>query len=524
MAAHVLFRGDHQAVAARDGVITAIGHDALDAASSGAQVIDMGAGWLGPAFRDGHLHPLWGGQSLLGAPILGVSSLAEVLEQVRLHAAAHPDAPWVTGRGYDPTLLPNGIGDAATLDAIERDRPVLLWATDHHSAWANTAALRAAHVTAETPDPPRGRFVRDEHGEPTGALLEEAAHVVDAFAPAPTATDKDRGLGLAINRMLWHGIAWGQDASLLPPELAVYAARDARGDLPVRINVAFKADPVRWPMQREEFVAARHALPVEGNVRAFTVKFFADGIIESGTAALLEPYADNHASCGIANWPADELARAVTAFDADGFQIHIHAIGDAGVRNALDAIERATVENGARDRRAVIAHTQLVHPADVGRFARLGVIANFEPLWAQRDPLMVELTEPRLGKERSRWQYPMGSLAAAGTRLSFGSDWPVSSMRPLDGLAVAITRQTRAGEPREGWLPDQRLAASVALDAYTAGVAYQAFEEATVGRLAIGLRADLCLLATDPTHIAPLDIADIPVLGTWVGGQEVFRS
>ena len=240
-----LLRGSHHAVAVRGGLIAAIGERALDAASSGAQVVDIGDGWLGPAFRDGHLHPLWGGQSLLGAPILGVASLSELLERVGQHAAANPSAPWVTGRGYDPTLLPNGMGDASMLDAIEVRRPVLLWATDHHSAWANTAALRAANITATTTDPPLGRFVRDERGEPTGALLEDAAHIVDAFAPAATAEDKDRGLGLAIDRMVAAGIAWGQDASLLPRELAVYVARDARGELPVRINVALQGRPRR---------------------------------------------------------------------------------------------------------------------------------------------------------------------------------------------------------------------------------------------------------------------------------------
>ena len=179
----------------------------------------------------------------------------------------------------------------------------------------------------------------------------------------------------------------------------------------------------------------------------------------------------------------------MTAFDEDGFQIHIHAIGDGGVRMALDAIEEAAARNGSRDRRAVIAHTQLVQPSDRGRFATLGVIANFEPLWACLDPTMEELTIPRLGPERSALQYPIGSIAGSGARISFGSDWPVSSMHPLHGLAVAVTRQNQRWDARVGWLPEERLPIQQALAAYTSGTAYQGFEDDTGGSIVVGKRA-----------------------------------
>jgi predicted amidohydrolase YtcJ len=317
-----------------------------------------------------------------------------------------------------------------------------------------------------------------------------------------------------------------QDAALRPHELDHYLALADARRLPCGVAAALIADPSRWEGQVDELVATRDRCASLA-VRAGTIKLFADGIIEAGTASLVDPYCDCAVGAGghhgIPTWPADELARAVVAFDALGFQVHIHAIGDAGVRAALDAVAAADAVNGRRDRRPIIAHTQLVQPNDLPRFAALGVIANFEPLWAQRDALMIELTEPRLGPERSAWQYPMGSLLRGGAALSFGSDWPVSSYAPLDGLAVAATRQTRAGEPEGGWLPDQRLALDEALAAYTVGTAHQAFADDGTGRLALGAPADLCFLAADPGSVAPHDLPELTVLGTWTEGREVFR-
>jgi predicted amidohydrolase YtcJ len=253
-------------------------------------------------------------------------------------------------------------------------------------------------------------------------------------------------------------------------------------------------------------------------VSARTVKFFADGVIEAGTAAMLAPYTDRPHSCGLPVWDHDELAAAAAAFDADGFRLHIHAIGDAGVRNALDALEHVARVNGPSERRPVIAHSQLIDPADLPRFAQLGVIANVEPLWAQLDPLQLDLTMPRLGAARSTLQYPFGSLVATGAVLSMGSDWPVSSHRPLDGLAVAVTRQTSEGEPAQGWLPHERLAPQTALSAYTAGSAYQSFEEGRRGVLSVGARADLVWLGRDPLATPARDWPSITVRGTWLGG------
>jgi predicted amidohydrolase YtcJ len=253
------------------------------------------------------------------------------------------------------------------------------------------------------------------------------------------------------------------------------------------------------------------------------VKFFADGVVEGGTAALLEPYVDDPCSHGMPVWDWPTLAEAAAAFDAAGFQVHVHAIGDAGIRAALDAVEGLTSVNGWRDRRAVVAHTQVVHPDDLSRFAALDVVANVEPLWAQRDALMDELTAPRLGPERTGWQYPMASLLRSGARLSFGSDWPVSSHVPLEGIRVAVTRTTPQGLPEGGWLPAERLTLEQALTAYTAGVAYQSYEDDR-GVLDVGARADVVVLDRDVLTGPPEAVAEAAVVATWCAGERTFPT
>jgi predicted amidohydrolase YtcJ len=513
------------ALAVVDGRVAALDTDAVALIGSSTDVVDLAGGALLPAFGDGHVHPLWGGVDLANAPVRDATSVDDLLDRLAAFADAHPDREWITGGGFSHALSPDGLYDAALLDKVVPDRPVLLTASDYHTAWCNSLALERAGVTAETPDPDRGQIVRRVDGSPLGTLLETACELVERVAPQPTQAERIDGLAAAMRMIAESGITWVQEAALAPPDVTVYLTAASRGLLTARVNVALVASPRRWRNQLDEFRTAREAAARSetGLVRIGTVKFFADGVIESGTAALLEPYADAPHSCGLPNWEPGALAEAMAAFDALSFQSHIHAIGDAGVRNALDAVEYVTRVNGERDRRPVIAHTQLVHPQDLPRFAALGVIANFEPLWAQLDPIMVDLTLPRLGEPRNSWQYPMRTLQETGARLSFGSDWPVTSVRPLDGLAVAISRQTRTGDPPGGWLPEQRLSFDTALAAYTAGVAFQGFVDSDSGRLTVGRRADLCHLETDIADLPPLEIAGVPVLGTWLAGSEVFR-
>lgn len=259
------------------------------------------------------------------------------------------------------------------------------------------------------------------------------------------------------------------------------------------------------------------------HLTAQTVKFFADGVVENATGALLQHYCGCPGEHGMLVWEPELLARAVSDVDAAGFQPHIHTIGDRAARVALDAVEAADRANGSRDRRAVLAHLQLIDQADRQRLAALGVVANAEPLWSQLDALMNVLTVPRLGEDRADTQYPWASLRALGIPMSFGSDWPVSSANPLEGLAVACSRQTADRTPPGGWTPEQRLEVTEAFRCYTSGVAHQAFRQA--GQLAVGHDADFALLSADPRALGqPRDLDTIRVTGIWVGGRRIDPS
>ncbi|MGW1995395.1 amidohydrolase [Embleya sp. NPDC001921] len=510
--------GDTDALAVRDGRVVALGAAAL--ALDADEVVELGAGLLLPAFGDGHAHPLFGGLEHFGPQVKGLGSVEAIAAEVGRWAAEHPDEEWIVGASYDPTLVPDGEFDARWLDAAVADRPVVLRAYDYHTVWCNTEALRRAGVTAATPDPRLGWIVRRPDGSALGTLREwHACDLVLDRVPGRPLDELVDALRVAGAAYASAGLTWVQDAWVEPEMVPAYVEAARRGALAFRANLAFRADPDRWRDQRAEFVAARASVAAEGGplLSARTVKFFADGVIEGGTAAMLEPYCDAPHSCGMPVWPPAALAEAITAFDADGFQVHIHAIGDAGVRTALDAIEAAASANPTWDRRPVIAHVQIVDPADLDRFARLGVIANFEPLWAQLDPLQTELSLPRVGPERGDRQYPMRGLVDSGAPVSFGSDWPVSSHRPLEGIQVAVTRRTFEGTPSQGWTPRERLTVDQALDAYTGGVAHQAFaDDRRV--LEVGGAADLVWLSADPRVVDPMALRRIAVLGTWLAG------
>ena len=346
---------------------------------------------------------------------------------------------------------------------------------DHHTLWVKSEALRRVGFDSTTTDPDGGEIVRRPDGTPLGTLREWGAiKPVLAQQPQPTQAQQVDALVDATTRMAVAGITWVHDAMVEPAHLQVWFAAADAGRLPVRANLAFYAEPGTWQGELDRFAADRSRVDTEagGTLTARTIKFYADGVIESGTAALLEPYTDCAHSHGMANWTREELAAAVTGVDESGFQVHIHAIGDhAGVRLALDAIAAMRQRNGDRDRRPTLAHLQLIDPADLPRLAELGVVANFSPLWAQPDRLMVDLTcLTRAGAGRAPIP-DLRSVLESGTAVSFGSDWPVTDYRPLPAIATAVTRQMPGGIPPGGWLPEERVGVADALRAYTTGAA-----------------------------------------------------
>ncbi len=512
------------------GLITAVGADAVTRAAhrDDVELVDLEGGFLMPSFGDGHAHPLFGGLEAEGPDVRSRTSVDEIVAEVRRYADAHPDEPWIQGASYDGSLAEGGLFDARWLDAAVADRPVVLRAWDYHTVWCNTRALELAGITAQTPDPVLGEIPHRDDGEPLGTLREwGAVDLVAAVCPPRDESVRLRALERAADYYLARGVTWVQDAWVEPDGVDTYLAAADRGILRMRFNLAQYADPRRFADQLPGMVEGRRRVEELAHplLTARTVKFFADGVVENETGALLEPYCSGLHDHGMRVWEGNSLAEAVRAVDAEGFQIHIHAIGDAAVRQALDAIEHAIRSNGPRDRRPVIAHAQLVDPADLARFAELGVIPNMQPLWAQLDALMMVLTVPRLGAERADRQYRMRSLLDDGAALAFGSDWPVSSGAPLDGLAVAISRRTAEGEPVDGWTPGEIVDVDRALDAYSTAVAHQAFADAAAapwGRLEPGAAADLVWLTHDPRGLDPRAFAANPIRATYLRGEAAY--
>ncbi|MGW5177388.1 amidohydrolase [Streptomyces sp. NPDC004082] len=523
--------GRASAVAVTGDRITAVGGAELAGLRGhGTEVVDLAGRLLLPGFQDAHVHPVPAGLESTRCDLTGTTTAKDTLAAVRAYADAHPDQEWITGGGWSMEAFEGGTPTRQLLDAVVPDRPVYLPNRDHHGAWANSRALELAGVTRDTADPADGRFERDAAGEPTGMLQEGAMQYVGRLAPEATAADRLAALLHAQRTLHAFGITAWQDAlvgSFLgmddPADAYLTAARD--GSLTSRVVGSLWWDRERGAEQIPELVERRAALS-HGRFRASTVKLMLDGVAETGTAALLGPYLDK-CGCATANHgtsfiDAARLPSYVTELDALGFQCHFHALGDRAVRDALDAVEAARRANGDTGTRPHLAHLQVVHPDDVPRFARLGATATVQPLWAAHEPQMDELTIPFLGPERAARQYPFGSLLRAGARLAAGSDWPVSSPDPLQGIHVAVNR-VLPGASGPVFLPGERLTPTAAFTAYTAGSAYANHLDDT-GSVRAGALADLVVLDRDPLAGPPEAIAEARVALTYVGGERVFAS
>jgi hypothetical protein len=515
-----------EAVAVSGGRIVFVGTDAAAKPWIGPQtkVVDLAGKMVLPAFHDSHVHPISGGMEALECDLHGLATAAQVLDAVRAYAAAHPDAAWIRGGGWDLTLFPGGNPSKALLDKIVPNRPVLLDASDGHSAWANSKALAIAGITKATPDPPLGRIERDPAtGEPSGALREDAVGLVAKHMPRHTPKEYEAGLRKGLQVANAFGLTSLEEASASQEELAAYEALDARGELTARVSASITADTDKVLADVPRLKALRAQYHGK-RFHADAVKIFADGVLETRTAAVLAPYIGFGDDRGKANLAPADFQALATALDREGFQIHVHAIGDRAIRDTLDALEAAEKANGRRDARHHIAHLELIDPADIPRFRRLGVIANFQPLWANGDKYITEMTEPELGPERSRWIYPIASVIAAGGVTAFGSDWSVSSMNPLEGIEVAVTHREPGNGPGPAWLPQEQIALPDAIAGYTIRGAYLDFTEKETGSIETGKAADLVVLDRNLFEIPPSQIHEAKVLWTLLDGGEVYRA
>jgi predicted amidohydrolase YtcJ len=531
-AAGVAVAGSHILGVADDSVIRSY-------IGSQTRVVDASGGLILPGFVDAHIHPVEAGLEMGLCDLTALSTREQYLEAIGEYAARHPELEWIQGGGWQIAAFPGGAPVASDLDAIVPDRPVFLSNRDRHGSWVNSRALELAGVTADTADPIDGRIERDAAGAPSGTLHEGARMLVSDLIPR----ESDEQIRAALLRAQGHlftlGITGWQDAIVGEygghtdtGDIYLAAAKD--GSLKATVVAALWWDRNRGAEQIPGLVERRAQL-VHERFAATTIKIMQDGIPENQTAALTEPYLVPGCDCGgtergISFVEPEALKRYATELDAEGFQLHLHAIGDRAVRESLDALEAARVSNGpvsgAGDGRHHIAHLQIVDPADVARFADLGVTANLQMLWASYEPQMVEQNIPFLGPERAAWQYPFGDLARSGASLCAGSDWPVTDPNPWAALHVAVNRMLPADSPDSSdvpFFPQQSLSLGQALAAYTSGSNRINHRDAT-GRIAAGFEADIVLADRDPFSRPADEISQTRVLRTFVRGEEVWAA
>lgn len=496
--------------------IVAVGHEALNHEAD--LITEIGDGFIVPAFGDGHAHPIFAGREAAGPIVTGLKTLQEIQSAVQLFAKNNPNLPWIIGGAYEAAIIESGDFDATWLDEVVRDRPVVLHAVDHHTIWVNSIALEISGITSSTPDPEGGSIARRADGSPKGTLREpEAFALILNHAPKPSIESDIRAIKYACAQYLKCGVTYANDSWLEDGMAEAYIAAAKSGDLAIDMNISFLAQPGEWRNALPKIEKlVQESEPYKNRISAKSVKFLGDGALSSGTAALLEPYVDQPSFSGLKIWSDAELFEAMAEFDKRDFQIHIHAIGDAAVRQALDAIEYVQRHNPNRDRRPVLVHAQLISAEDLPRIARLGVIANMQPLWMYLDSMNKELILPRIGSARNNQQYQLRSLIDSGAHIAFGSDWPVTSEVPLEALYVPVHRALSAdGNP---WSQQEAITLEESLTCYTSAVAYQNFRENELGTLAPGYLADFVLLDRNPFSAPNPQIRAVFKAGKLVSG------
>jgi predicted amidohydrolase YtcJ len=493
------------------------------------RVVDLNHRMLLPGFQDSHVHPGMTANPATTLDLAGLVHREQIFDRIREFARAHPEKPWIVGFGWDEVaFMPTRMPTREMLDSLVPDRPVFLNDNSGHDAWVNTRALAAAHITAQTPNPVNGRIERDATGEPTGMLHEDSAmNLVYALIPPPTPKEQLETLSAALELMTRLGFTALEDAMATPPIAQAYKMLDERGALNQRVNLCLPFEPEKDDeTQLAAFFAQRSALAGR-RLRADCVKFFVDGAA-AHTVALLAPYSDDPSiGKGALFIAQDRLNRLVTRIDAAGMQVHMHAQGDAAVRAGLDSIAEAQRINGFRDHRHTIAHLWVLDPADIPRFRTVAVVANMTPLWSLGDTWETVDAPAMFGPERSQHIFPTRSLLAAGAVLVWGSDWPVTGVSPLDGIETAITHRYPGGKDPFGkedhsWHPEERVTLEQAIVAYTSAGAYLMHAEADRGTLERGKLADLVVLSRNLFETPPLDIHNVQVDMTVLGGKVVF--
>jgi predicted amidohydrolase YtcJ len=512
-----------EAVAVKDGRVLFVGpaKEALRHKGAATAVVDAGGRLVLPGFMDSHVHFVSGSLNLARIDLAGTKTVEEIQARIRAHVAANPGTGWVQGRGWMYPAFPGNMPHKALLDAVVPDRPAFMRCADGHSSWVNSKALALAGVDRATGDPPNGRIVRDEKGEPTGALLEEASSLVAKFIPEPTPEETLAALRVGLEEAARRGVVRVHGLGGEFEALDLFARLRDEGALTVRMTVAMwvdepgpdEADWKAYDEARAEYNG--EWLAVDG------VKLMLDGVIDSGTGAMLDPYEGQKENKGKLFWAPEDYMKAVAAFNARGIQVSTHSIGDAAIRLSLDAYEAGQRADAGRDVRNKIEHAEDIAASDIPRFGRLGVIGSFQPLHANPEPGWIGSWIAHAGPEREQRAFAWRAVLDGGGRLAFGSDWPVVTIDPWPALQVAVTRRDLDGRPEGGWLPQHKVTLAEAVHAYTLGGAYAMHREKDEGSLEAGKLADLIILSQDIFAVDPLRISKTEVVLTMVGGRIV---
>jgi len=513
------------ALGVRGGRIAFVGDDAGARAWLGGEGPEVSAAGMHvyPGLVDAHAHLQGLGKSLEEVNLDGARSADEAAGRVAAAAARLPEGAWVTGRGWNQNDWPGAAWPTlAALDGVVGERPAYLTRKDGHAAWVSGAALAMAGITRDTRDPDGGKILRDGQGRPSGVLVDNAMDAVAKLRPPDSDETLARRYAKARDACARAGLTGVHDMGVSAATLAGLRRMDAAGELGIRVYALLDDIPELWTA---EFARGPQPAREGGRLTVRAVKLYADGALGSRGAALLEDYADEPGNRGLLVLSAEVLEERVRRAADAGYQVCVHAIGDRGNRVALDAFEKAL---GARRGggplhvlRPRVEHCQVLHPDDIERFARLGVIASMQPIHCTSDMGWAQM---RLGRERCAGAYAWRALASRGVPLAFGSDFPVESPDPRLGLYAAVTRQDAAGSPPGGWFPEERLTRAEALRAFTSGAALAAFAESELGSLAVGRLADLTIfdrhLGTGPAS----NLLAAQVWATVTGGRPVFAA
>ena len=517
-----------QAIAINGNKITEIGDDdkIKKLIDSKTLVIDLKKKLVTAGLNDAHIHFLMGSMILSSADLLSTTNLGEMKKSLLAYAEQHRDKLWITGRGWQYGFFEGGMPNKKYIDSLIPDRPVFLSAYDGHSGLANSKALALAGITRDTKFSGFGEIVKDANGEPTGAFLEGAQSLVSKVIPKATEEEQLNALRNGMKYAASLGITSAQNANGNVEEFNLYKKLRDMNELTMRFSLGFNVGLKTTEKDIAEFIKIKNETQNSPWLKGHAIKFMVDGVIESHTAVMLDPYSDlpvnDRAQKKNWNIPPQSYRDLVVKLDSAGFQLYTHAIGDLGVRESLNAYEYAAKINGVRDRRPRIEHIEQVQADDIPRFAKLGVLPSMQPIHA--DPGTVDVWSRAVGEERLPRSFAWQSLLNSGAILIYGADWPACiSLDPMRGLHNAVNRRTTTGNPAKGWVPDQRISLQNALKAYTVNAAIGSFDEKQKGKLIPGFLADLVVYSQDLFSIPSMEIHKTKVILTMVDGKEVFR-